>query len=179
MPYSNSDPVYACLRIQNNLPIGQTSTSERIHRVVVNTVGEWNIGDTVKVKETGGAYKFFAYGDAKDLSGNVFLLKADGTTIAATTSGQGTDEVTLTLTEGGPVGEDVQICYRVGLASLYDFMHRDRNNIELDLHSVNISGGDENWQDVFNQVHPWAGASAGLKAAIVLDGQSIQSNPPA
>lgn len=178
MPYTNGDSVYACLRVQNPLPIGQTDTAERIHRVTVGTGGQWSIGDTVKVKETGGVYRFFGYDDATDLAGDVYLVTQAGVKLDTTTTGQGTDEATITLNEAGPAGEDLIICYRVGIPAVYDALHKDRKNDRLNVHCVNLTGGDHDWDSAFNKTHRWAIPLTKIKQEVLADGMSIQENPP-
>ena len=177
MPFSNGDPVYVCARTQNAIPIGETNTSVRVHRTTIGTPGEWNVGDVVKIKQTGGPYKFFGYNHADDLADVALLVRSDKMIIATTCTGMGTDELTLTLTAPGPAGQDLIVCYRVGMEGTYDALHQDRADDKLDVHRVNIDAVHA-WLDVFGVKHSFS-SSANVKQASKIDGMSIQTNPPA
>jgi len=180
MAFTNGQSVLACLRTQNTLLVGESDTGKRIHRATIGTANEWNTGDTVKVKQAAGAYKFFGYGHADDLTDEIILTREDGTIIASSTSGQGTDDVTVTLDEAGVAGEDVVVCYRAGIAATYVVKGEDRKHAKLDRHEVTLDGGAHDYTDLFGEDHPKAGAGATVKSAgVYLDGMSIQTVPPA
>jgi hypothetical protein len=57
-------------------------------------------------------------------------------------------------------------------------MCHDKGDVKLDCHDINLDT-TPTYQQVFNVPHPIAGASATLKASVMVDGLSIQSDPPA
>ena len=45
-----SDPVLACLQIETPCGVGQVATTERCYRDVIDSTGEWKVGDTIVLK---------------------------------------------------------------------------------------------------------------------------------
>ena len=173
MPYAPGDPVCACFRVVNDITVGQTSTLERLHRDVVNTVGEWNIGDTFKIKDA--THPFFGY-ESSTLTSDVIVQDAGGNMISCTTAGQGTNEITVTLTASAPAGDTLTICYRIGFEATYGSLKLDRKDERLDCHNITLNS-TPTYQDVFNKPHPRASGTVVLKASMVSDGLTIQTNP--
>ena len=175
MPFTPGDPVFACLQARNDLMVNETDDTKRLYRDTVQTPNKWQAGDTVKIKDA--TFKLFGSHDS-DLTTVVVLHTSTGTAIGATTSGQGTGEVTATLTGTAPDGDTIKVSYRVGVPCTYGELAQNRGNDQLDLHKVILVGGAKNYVDVYNKPHRLAGSNATLKTIDTLDGMSIQTDPP-
>lgn len=175
MAFNPGDPVFACLQVRNDLAVDGTDDSKRLYRDTVQTPNKWQAGDTVKLKDA--TFKIFGSTDS-DLTSGVILTTSTESLIGCTTSGQGSGEVTLTLTGTAPDGDMICVYYRVGVQGTYNELLQNRGNKELDIHKATLVGGAKNYVDVYNTPHSLAGPNATLKRIDKLDGMSIQTNPP-
>lgn len=174
MPFSNNDPIYMCFRTINDLPVGETNNTLRVYRDVIGTTNEWNSGDTIKVNDA--TFLLFGYNDSK-LSTEAFITDSNNNIIASTTSGQGTGTLTITLSNSGPVGETLKVCYRVGVAGTYGSLTQNRNNTDINCHEVTLNTSPT-YQNIHNKPHKFAGTTGTINTSCVADGLSIQTDPP-
>lgn len=177
MSFNPDDPVLACLLTENSVAVDQTDTGLRVYRDVISTPGQWNIGDTIKIKDGTTTYKFFGFHDTQ-LTTAALLKSSTGTEITISMAGTGTSEATITLSAGAPAGDTLTLGYRCGIPSTYVELSQDRANDELDIHKTTINGGAKPYADVYNKPHPIVGAAATVAQIVQVDGMSIQTNPP-
>lgn len=174
MAFNPGDPVFACLPTTNDLPVDQTSTAERVHRDTIATAGQWNIGDTIKIKDA--TYVFFGFNDTS-LTTKPVLTTSFGDDIACSVAAIGSGEVTITLSQVAPVGDTLAVGYRIGLASTYVELLQDRANDALNLHKTTINGGAKPFVEIYNKPHKYFGTNATVAQVVQADGMSIQTNP--
>jgi hypothetical protein len=175
MSFNPGDPVLACLQVMNFLAVDQTDDSKRLYRDTVQAPNKWQSGDTIKIKDT--TFKIFGSTDS-DLTTGVILSSSTDSLIGCTTTGQGTGEVTVTLTGTAPDGDTICVYYRVGVPCTYDKVLQNRGNDRINIHKVDINNAPLNYVDVYNKPHQLAGSNATLNTINSLDGMSIQTNPP-
>lgn len=174
MAFTPGQNVFACLPTLNEVAVDQTDTGERVHRDVISTAGQWNIGDTIKIKDA--TFSFFGYNDTK-LATKPYLENSSGTEITVSAADVGSTEVTVTLSAAGPVGGTLTIGYRCGIPSSYVELLQDRANDDLDLHKTLMIGGEQPFVDVYNHPHKYCGTDCSVAAIVQTDGLSIQTNP--
>lgn len=177
MPNPN-DAIYACLQVETECPVGQTDTGERVHRVVIDTAGQWNVGDTIHIKLQTPATtcRIFGFTDSGIGSTDVIVITANRQVISSTVTNLGTIEATITLTASAPAGATLTICYRVGLPATYNSMRRDRGSAPVDSHNITLDATAP-YSEVYGTTHPWAG-DPDVMAVEGLVGRGLQMNPP-
>ena len=174
MAFSPGQNVFSALPTLNTVAVDQTDTGERVHRDTISTPGQWNIGDTIKIKDA--TYSFFGYNDSK-LTTKAYLTGSNGTEIPVSVAGVGTTEMTVTLSATGTVGDTLTIGYRCGIPSSYVELLQDRANDDLDIHKTLMIGGAKPFVDVYNKPHKYCGTNCTVAAIVQTDGLSIQTNP--
>jgi hypothetical protein len=170
--------VYACLQVETPCPVGQTDTNERVHRVVVDTAGEWNVGDTIHIKLGPPATncRIFGFQESGTGSTDVIVVTHQRQVISSTVTNLGTVEATITLTASAPAGITLDICYRVGLPATYDSLGRGRGQQGLNRHNVTLDASAP-YSEVYGTTHPWLG-DPDVTAVKRLVGRGMQTNPP-
>lgn len=174
MAFTPGQNVFSCLPTLNTVAVNQTDTGERVYRDIISTPGQWNIGDTIKIKDA--TYVFFGYDNTK-LTSKTYLANSSGTAIEVTVTGIGTTEVTVTLAGAGPNDDTLTIGYRCGIPSTYVELLQNRANDDLDIHKTIMVGGAKPYADIYNKPHKYCGTNASVAAIVQLDGLSIQTNP--
>ena len=177
MPVAD-DPVLACLQIKTECPVGQTATTERVYRDVIDTANEWNVGDTVIVKLQAPATDCLVVGWERSELGSdgLYVQDSNMVPISGTTSGLGTITATFTLTSSAPVGDTLKIHYRTGIPGVYVSLIEDRGHTDLDLHSVDIDN-PVTYVEVYGTTHQWAGDPS-LPDILRVVGMGLQEDPP-
>jgi hypothetical protein len=174
MAFNPGDPVFACLPTLNEVAVDQTDTGLRVYRDTISTPGQWNIGDTIKIKDA--TFVFFGYNDAK-LATKPLLQTSTGSGIELSVSGTGSGEVTITLSATAPAGDTLTLGYRAGIPSTYVELLQDRKNDDIDIHKTTLNGGAKSFVDVYNHPHKYFGTNATVAEIVQVDGLSIQTNP--
>lgn len=174
MAFNPDDPVFACLPTLNEVEVGQTDTGLRVYRDTISTPGQWNIGDTIKIKDA--TYIFFGHIDAK-LTSKPVLRTSAGSNIEITVANVGTGEVTITLSAAAPAGDTLTLGYRIGIPSTYVELLQDRKDDDIDIHKTTINGGAKPFVEIYNHPHKYFGTNATVAEIVQVDGLSIQTNP--
>jgi len=173
MPSLN-DPIYYCEATYGVCPVGETDTGKRVHRVVVGTGGEWNIGDTIVINLGAVDCRLFGYPNLTPLASNIEVTNSSGGVIAGTTSGQGSVLVTYTLTAAGPAGDTISVRYCVGCPGTYRGIISNRGNTELDIHGVSLA--PVLYAEVFGRNNQFGAATMITRSTALL--AQLQSDPP-
>ena len=173
------DPVLACLQIETDCPVGQTTTTERVYRDVIGTANEWNVGDTIIVKLQAPATNCLLVGWERSELGStgLYVQNSNMVSVTGTTSGLGTITATFTLTSTAPDGDTLKVCYRTGVPGAYVSLAQDRGLADIDMHSVDIDN-PISYVEVYGRTHQWAG-DPNLPDILRVAGMGLQTDPPA
>ena len=167
------DSVFATLKTENDCPVGETNSAERLYRGVVATPGEWAVGDTLILQLPGSSTcRLFGSADS-ELNTPPILLDSGGNPVGFTVTGQGTRTLTLTLTETAPDNETLTVCSRTGIPGAYVRMSRNISG-SLMRHVVVLE--TNYFEVVYGYTSAW-GSTATVGGALKIDGESLQTNP--
>lgn len=173
-----SDPVYACLQIETPCPVDETDTGKRCYRDVIDTVGQWSVGDTIitKLQTPGTNCVLFGF-ERSELGATDLLVKTSiGIPVSGTCTGLGTGTVTFTLTGTAPAGDTLTVCYRTGCPGVYVSLVENRGNADINLHSVDIDN-PLSYVEVYGREHTWSG-DPNMPDILRVTGMGLQTNPP-
>lgn len=175
---SQNDSVFACLQVETDCGVGQVSATERCYRGVVNSTGEWQVGDTINIKLQDPDTQCLLVGweKSKTTSSDVTVKTSKGALVSGTVSGLGTNHATFTLTGTTDPGETLSVCYRVGVPGVYVKLAEDRGNSDINIHAVDLNN-PVTYIEVYGRHHQWSG-DPDLPNIFRVTGMGLQTNPP-
>lgn len=177
MPSPN-DSVFVCLQVETDCGVDQVSATERCYRGVINSTGEWKVGDTINIKlqYPGTQCLLVGWEKSKVTSSDVTVKTSKGALVSGTVSGLGTTQATFTLTGTADPGDTLSVCYRVGVPGVYVKLDEDRGDSDINIHAVDLTN-PVTYREVYGRQHQWSG-DPDLPDILRVTGMGLQTSPP-